>query len=236
MNIMLLINSLTRGGAEKLNYDIAERIDKRENSVSVCSVGAIDNDSKLHIKTELEKRGVHVLSLHKRPKRDRIPCVMRLWVLLRQYRIDVLQTNCQSPDFYGRMASIFARRTKVVTCIHNTRGYSARRELLMGRLTDRYIAVSKEVYGYCIKVLHLPPSKVTLIENGIDMDRYHAIPGEGIKAKPGLRTEDYVVITVGRFVEQKGYRDMCLVMKRFMTAVSYTHLRAHETRHDLVCR
>ena len=36
--------------------------------------------------------------------------------------------------------------------------------------------------------------------------------------------------------EDKGKRDRPKEAKATATAVSYTHLRAHETRHDLVCR
>src|SRR5450759_6003949 len=38
------------------------------------------------------------------------------------------------------------------------------------------------------------------------------------------------------FVRQARRRDRGKVIGKAVLAVSYTHLRAHETRHDLVCR
>src|SRR5450756_2621590 len=48
---------------------------------------------------------------------------------------------------------------------------------------------------------------------------------------PGLRKHD--VVTVAARVPSA---ILCLVSALEFHAVSYTHLRAHETRHDLVCR
>src|SRR5450759_5824118 len=46
----------------------------------------------------------------------------------------------------------------------------------------------------------------------------------------------FQVVFHARVAEERGYFDFALVAASIHDTVSYTHLRAHETRHDLVCR
>src|SRR5450759_4694487 len=62
----------------------------------------------------------------------------------------------------------------------------------------------------------------------IAMQGYNSIPPEGISAVP-------VVVTAGQTISAN-YQMVASSMTNAGYAVSYTHLRAHETRHDLVCR
>ena len=113
--------------------------------------------------------------------------------ILKKYNIDILHTNGQSPDFYGRLANLFYRKAKVVVTIHNTDGYSKKTEVLLKELTDVYTAVSNDAELYCREKLGI--KNAVIINNGIDFERYRTESG----------ANENIILSVGRVLPQKGF-------------------------------
>ena len=212
IKVMMLINSYNLGGAEKLVYDLAERINIKKNvRVYICAMKSIETRLEKHVQEQLEKKNIVCLSINKGYKRDRLKSIIKIANLIFKYKIDILHTHGQAPDFYGRIAAIFQNR-KVITTIHSTNGYSKNIEKILKKITNEYTAVSKDTEQYCREVLKIR-KKVTIINNGIDCERY--------KKREKL-DNSFIILSVGRVEAQKGYLEIidCIIpfLKRHVEA------------------
>lgn len=206
INLVLLINSFNLGGAEKLIYDLALNYNKNKFNCHVVSMAPINSNLEKKISKSLTKKNIKIYSLNKAPKKDKIKCIIRLIKYLKKNKINILHTNGQSPDFYGRIASIFHRKCKVLVTIHNTSGYNKYIELLLQTFTHQYTAVSAQAVEYCEELLI--KKDVALINNGINIETYSLSKRKNNKNK--------IILSVGRMVEQKGYIEIASKMNEFL--------------------
>ena len=191
----MLINSFNLGGAEKLVYDLAQYMRLKDNiRVYICSMKATETELEQAIKKQVEAANISCISIEKKYKGNRIQTILKIRKLIKEYKIDVLHTHGQSPDFYGRLATI-ATKTNTVVTIHNTLGYSRLIETIQSGLTNQYTAVSNEARMYCKEALKIK-REVHVIENGIDFNRY---------VSESKETKEFNILSVGRIDEQKGY-------------------------------
>src|SRR5450756_1424864 len=84
-----------------------------------------------------------------------------------------------------------------------------------------------DVMSYvAMKVTGFPRQRVLGMAGVLDTARYRAFIAEALDAS----VRDIQAMVLG------GHGDTMVPLISYTSAVSYTHLRAHETRHDLVCR
>lgn len=76
----------------------------------------------------------------------------------------------------------------------------------VSRLADRVVAVSESLRTFLISQLRLPPERVDLIPNGIDIDVYAGGNRARARAELGLRDDEPVIGHVGRLVPVKNHR------------------------------
>ncbi|MGL4656102.1 MAG: glycosyltransferase [Sarcina sp.] len=208
MKVLLLINSFNLGGAEKLIYDLANYLDKKKNiNVVVCSIGKITTNLEKEMSKELRKKGIKVVSLEKRKQKDRIKCIFNLYKLIKNDDINLIHTNGQSPDFFGRIMKLFFWNLKIVVTVHNDKGYSRKIEKVLGRVTDRYISISPGVTEYMRKSLSVRDDIIE-INNSIEIERYICNENKNNKNKN--------IVTVARVAEQKNYKNMIFAMNKFL--------------------
>src|SRR5450756_3188731 len=79
--------------------------------------------------------------------------------------------------------------------------------------------------------LPLPGVTITAASPAMQGTRSAVTSANGDFIIPFLPPGDYTVT-----IELQGFQQQKKAVSVAMAAVSYTHLRAHETRHDLVCR
>ncbi|MFJ7937159.1 glycosyltransferase [Peribacillus sp. NPDC096622] len=207
IKIMHIINSFSLAGAEKLVFDIALKIDKQKYEVYVCAIGSSTNkELEKKIKSELEDNSIRIFSIDKKPKNNRISTIFKLTKIIRENQMDIIHTHCPSPDFYGRIAARITRVKRVYTTIHNTAGYSRIFEKAIGKFTKGYIAISEQVKRYMVEDLNISEEKISLVPNGIDVQKYSAssIEIDSYKKSLGLQSKDIVITNIGRVTEQKG--------------------------------
>ena len=71
---------------------------------------------------------------------------------------------------------------------------------------DAIVAVSQEMKRDILKCYHVPPSRVHVIHNGVDPQKYHPSDGHASMEKFGIRSP--FVFFVGRHTRQKGIIDL----------------------------
>lgn len=94
-----------------------------------------------------------------------------------------------------------------VTTEENYRSYDRTREKYLN-VCDAIVAVSSFTRDYLINRFRLPESKITLIPNGVDLNKFNTQPtspsSDQLRARYNL-VDKKVFVTVGRLVSRKGF-------------------------------
>lgn len=138
----------------------------------------------------------------------------------RRLRPDIVHTHNPKPGLYGRIAARAARVPVVVNTVHGLyatpEDHWRKRALVYGlervaaACSDAELVQNPEDVPVLRRVLHEPASKVVLLGNGVDLDRFH--PDDAVRARVraelGLADDQVLVLAVGRLVLEKGYGEL----------------------------
>jgi glycosyltransferase involved in cell wall biosynthesis len=130
---------------------------------------------------------------------------------LRENRIDIIHTHDFKSDFYGLVSACSLGIKRISTAHGSTRDSLLKRlylffdEHIVYRCFDRVIAVSEDLRTQ-LSQKFIPPAKIALIQNGLDMDLMDR-KGDGTEpelafpAEPGTK----VFAVIGRLYPDKGH-------------------------------
>jgi glycosyltransferase involved in cell wall biosynthesis len=191
---MQVVHSLQVGGSERLACQLARRIDPALVRTSVCAV-----DCGGPLAEELTKAAVpfHIMGRGPQFEWRLIP---RFYRLFRRTGVQIAHTHHLTQLIY---AGLSARLTGALL-IHAEHDYlsleSPRRTRLLrllGTLCHRVVAVGDQIGSFLTDHVGLPPSRVVVIRNGVDLERYS--PDRRIpRAALGLPASGRLVGTVAR--------------------------------------
>lgn len=141
-----------------------------------------------------------------------VPSWIRLYRYLRRERFDVVVANLFFTSIILRSVARFAGVPVILSAELNA--YAKRNprwlplERLVARFTDRFIASSRDVVATTRRELGVADEKIALSYNAIDIAarKASALPEARAQAriKWGVGAEEFVIVTAGRLVEQKG--------------------------------
>ncbi|MFA6355977.1 MAG: glycosyltransferase [Candidatus Omnitrophota bacterium] len=197
-------------GGEAMALALARKIDRnRFEPIIACFKDPraeshpplIDEARRYGIKTEVIELG----------HRFDIRAVFKLKELLKKHRVDILHCHAYKADTVGFLASKMAKVKLVSTC-HGWWPDTAKLKLYdlidatVLRYFDKVAAVSAKIYDDMVK-RGIKGSKLEIILNGIDIERYSADgnTSEGKKAF-GIGEGCHVVGSVGRLSREKGIK------------------------------
>ena len=203
-----VIHHFDVGGLENGLVNLINRIPAgRYRHAVVCLDGYTD------FRKRIEREDVLFYALGKQPGHD-LGLYWRLWRLLRQLRPDIVHTRNLSAlegQFVAALAGVSARihgeHGRDVFDLHGrSRKYNLLRKLTRP-LVHRYIALSRDLQGWLVQTVGVPPEHITQIYNGVDSVRFHPRVGERSPIGPPgfLRGGEIVIGSVGRMVEVKDY-------------------------------
>ncbi len=136
-----------------------------------------------------------------------VPALFRLLRLIRQEKIDVLHAHTRVTQVLAFWAGKLSG-TPVVTTCHGFYKVRLGRRLLPA-WGDRGIAISEPVGKHLVEDFHIPPSRVRVVHNAVDIhlldEQYRQHSQEAVKKGFGFLPEDRVVGIVARLVEDKGH-------------------------------
>ena len=206
ISIALCITDLDIGGAERCLTQLAVRIDRSRFTPVVYCLGPRPVREDASCLPALAKAGVEVHCLGGRGIWQFPAVARRLKRLLTAQKPQIVQTFMFHANLLGRIA---ARRAGVKAVVAGVRvaERAARWHLRLDRLTqrwvDRYVCVSQSVAEFSAKQAGLPPEKLVVIPNGIDLDKYPAGQPADLRAF-GIAAGRRAVTFVGRLESQKG--------------------------------
>ena len=183
--------------------------------------------------TALERRGVRHLPLARAtrsmaPGKD-VGALVELVRIFRRLRPDIVHTHNPKPGVYGRIAARVAAVPVIVNTVHGLYAQDddpvAKRALIYS--LERVAATCSHAELVqnpedlaTLTRLRVPASKLTLLGNGIDLDRFDpsSVSGDAAqraRVELGAREpRDVVVGLVGRLVREKGYPEVFEAARR----------------------
>ena len=213
--ILHVIHQLTTGGLEN---GLVSLINNMPESRFRHAVACIEDFSEF--RSRLVRPDTEVIALHR--ARIGIWGLRReLYRLCRRLRPAIVHSRNQS----ALDALAPARLSGVRRCIHGEHGWDVNdlvgsrfKPMLLRRLhsplIDRYITVSQDLERYLVNRVHVRPSRIARICNGVDTDTFRPATRKPVELLPAgfLGADPLVVGTVGRLQPVK---DQALLLRAF---------------------
>ena len=137
---------------------------------------------------------------------------IRLYRYVRREKFDVVVANLFFTSIILRVVARLAGVPVILSAELNA--YAKRNprwlplERMLARCTDRFIASSRDVVATTTRELGVSEEKVTLSHNAIDLavSKTAASPEARVRTRTkfGVAPDDFIIVTAGRLVEQKG--------------------------------
>lgn len=205
--ILHVVDSLERGGLERLVHDLAIAQSERGHRVAVFSInrtgGFIDS---------LRQAGVPVIVGDKQGTLD-LQVLKRLRQAVCEHRINTVHAHNFVPSYYAAMALIGLRDrpAQVVTCHDMGTRLSNRRLRWLFKWsitrTQGVAMVGKQVHERFTRDGCVPPHKATTLLNAVPVNDFGVTPERRHLARQalGIADDEVAVGCVGRLVELKNH-------------------------------
>ena len=169
LRLLCMLDELDIGGTEQQILELVRRVDRARFEPMVC---CFRHGRKAE---EIEALGVPVFRISKSHKLD-AGIILKIAKLLREQRIDILQTYLWTANAWGRVAARIAGTPVVVASERNVDIWEQSYKRMIGRTlahsTDKIIANSEAVRDYLLDRGGLDPEKVVRIYNGVNFERF----------------------------------------------------------------
>ncbi len=204
--VVLVVNSLARGGAETQLVRLAGRLVAVGHSV--CVVPLLPDDE---LGAELRAMGVTVHPLCNTESPRGLPTVTALVRVLRQQRPDLVVSFLYQSNVVTRVAASVARVPVVVSSIRNEYFGGRRRELAM-RATDRLASVtttnSALAADRLVRRRVVARDRLVVVPNALPPEAFVRRERGPVREALGVAPDDFVWLGVGRLVPQKAWPDL----------------------------
>lgn len=130
--------------------------------------------------------------------------------LLRSEQVDIVHTYFETSNLWGGLACKLGGGPLLVTSrrdmgiLRRSRKHLAAYKLV-NSLCDGVVAVSHAVRNSCVRNEGLDPDKISVIYNGVELDRIDATPVDsGLRERWGFGSDDPIIVAVGNVRWFKG--------------------------------
>ena len=192
-NILLCIDHLDPGGAQRQIIELAKRLPSSEFAITVCNL----DQKKAMLKKEIEEMDITVKLLSQHGFFD-LKTLIKLYNFIKKNNFDIVHTYLFTADTYGRICAILARTPVVIASMRSVDNWKN----LLHKITDRILAIgtdkiivnAKEIQRFLQKVEKISSKKIRVIYNGIDENLFGLkVNSEKIRKDLGLRNGDLLV-------------------------------------------
>jgi glycosyltransferase involved in cell wall biosynthesis len=200
--VLLLVDSLYAGGAERSVVSLATNLPRDRYEVTVCATRRHSGP----LADELIGAGVRYETLNRRCRFDVAP-FRRLYRLLREEGFDVLHAHKFGSNLWGSIIGRLSGTPVVIAHEHtwSYEGQPLRRFLdgqVIGRLADVMVAVSTRDRERMTSIEGVPPHKTTYIPNAFVPPRGQRSGGD-VRAELGIDRDAPVIGTLAVLRPQK---------------------------------
>lgn len=206
LGVALCITDLRLGGAERCLVGLAAGLDRQRFSPVVYAIEPPPPIEQTSCLPALKAADVEVHFLGARRNWEVLRVVRDMTRLLAAQQPRIVQTFLFHANIAGRIAARRAGLPLVLSGIRVAEPHRRWRlwaDRLTDRLVDRHVCVSRSVAQFAQSQARLPPGKLVVIPNGVDLRRYPA-PRRADLGSLGVAPGRRVVSCVGRLDRQKG--------------------------------
>ena len=206
LRLAFCITELHVGGAERALCDLAVRLDRSRFDVAVYSLQSRPVDDAKSCVPMLEAAGIPVFFLDMKGPWSFLGGFFKLRRLLKKRKPDIFLSFLFHANFLGRLA---ARSVGVQHILSGIRvaerkaKWHLRLDRWTSRFVEKYVCVSRSVADFSETVGGLPRSKLVVIPNGVDVDRFKNAEKADLSVV-GVPPETKKAIFIGRLDYQKG--------------------------------
>jgi glycosyltransferase involved in cell wall biosynthesis len=159
-------------------------------------------------------------------------CAYRLAALIRRERPDLVHAHQHAAFLYSLTARLFSRRPPVLLTEHERRytDHSSRKRVTMNRMLlearDRVVAASQSVRRALIDNEGLPPGRIEVIYDGIELAAMDGISHDRrlVRQEIGVGADDLLILQVARPDPQSDHALALQVMERVVRLRPDAHL------------
>ena len=235
MKRLAIVNhNLGSGGAEKLIYDMAIELQKREIDFSVILLTSVNC---IYGKRLLEK-GIDVIYLSDRWDIYSPKNIFRLIRVLKNY--DVIHTHIYSAQLWTALASLYLDKKKIyITTEHNTsnnrRGKSVFKVLdkIMYSRYKKIVSINKETELSLKNWIGDYKKKGKIIENGIDIDSILSFK-ERTRKELGFKEDHILLCQIARLNIVKNHETSFKALKELPQKYKLILLGEGERKDELL--
>ena len=207
IRVLAVVNSLDYGGTERmLERMVLALHEPGRLEFTVCSLGGVGP-----IGQRLRARGIEVIALGTRGGVIRVVGHGAIGIrrLLRRGRFDLIHSFLPRSNCAARLAQLGLKRRAVLISSERSLGDTrAPGTSMMNRLThrmsNRVVAVSAAVRDRIVERDRIPPGKVTVILNGIEIAAPRPATGTRLRKRLGIAPSEVVILALGRLHREKG--------------------------------
>ncbi|MAP95524.1 MAG: glycosyl transferase [Ponticaulis sp.] len=201
--VILMINSLEGGGAERVFASIANAYDKYSSDLDLFVLLLDESEKKYHIDP-----GITVLSANANGSLTK--SIVNCYDFLKEHRPDtVLSFLTRSNIANAFWSCIFGYRCiiseRVSTSKHHGTSFKGQSSKLLTKLfyplADQVVCPSRGIADELARVFKIKKSKLTVIFNPVDHDRIRTLAREHVDCP----TSGRYILSTGRLVENKNY-------------------------------
>jgi glycosyltransferase involved in cell wall biosynthesis len=202
-----VVTELDPGGAERIVYELATRLDPARFDCLVVSLAPATGD----VADWLREREVPVRSIGMTSKLD-LTARHRLAKIFLEEEVGLLHTHLVHANYLGRRAAKVALVPAVVSTVHvvehRFRPWHYWSDSLTSHLVDVEVCVSEGVKRHTQVRTWVPHEKLRVIYNGVDVARFRKADDPARRSKGrellGIGEDERVLVSVGRLRPQKG--------------------------------
>ena len=213
MKILLLTTHINVGGIGFYTVNLAKYLKKMALEVSVVSSGGdleglLKESGVFHIRMDLKTKAEFGIKV--------IKAVRPLVRLIRKEQFDVIHAQTRVAQVLSGMVSKITGIAVVSTC-HGFFKHKRLSRKLFPCWGKKVIAISESVREHLLKDFHVPEEKITVVYNGIEIDRFLKKNGEidlKMRDKMSLARDLIIVGAIGRLSSVKGFIYLARAFKK----------------------
>ena len=209
-----VLNAMGLGGVPQVAWQLLRRLPPDRFDLRVYSLRRAEGeeDARDALRTRLEDDGVPV-TFARVTGSMRVVADLCDWLLAE--RVDLVHTHSYRPNLQGRLAALPLRGHGVRIVAHYHSVHDDKRdedgtltlERSLTAVTDRVIACSRAAADHVQELLDVPPERLTVVHNAVDIARFAGGDRGAARAALGIPDDRPVVALVGRIDAQKGHDD-----------------------------
>jgi glycosyltransferase involved in cell wall biosynthesis len=224
--VCMFTNATVRAGAENHMLDLMRRLDRCRFEICLACPAPLIDLFRGDLPGDVRTFPVSIL----RPTDGR--AMLQFAGFLRREKVQIVHSHGFRSSLFASPIASWAGVPVAIETPHIReywrRGWKANYAIdrMAGRYVHAYVAVSHANRRYLINEKRLPPEKITVIQNGSELEKFDPRhrPPSALRAQLGFGERDPILLLAGRLEAQKGHAVLFQALTKVLAAVPEVRL------------